>query len=219
MAYHQVQAKTALADGLEVEEVEHLTEAVVEQSSYAVKQHSIAACRSAMYASQTPTCTKIAQRRGQTRASPIWELLQLISCHITCNKDLRNNKEAEPSDGEEIGPHHRVSISVPVQSLSLFNLPSDYRMQGEIRNREAVGEQQLLQHEVGVADTHERTETRAAPDPSKFPGSFSPAFMDNLDGLDTKVKKTPPTKIKKQQTLSLVGEDGLLRMLVKKERW
>ena len=89
----------------------------------------------------------------------------------------------------------------------MFNPPSDYRMQGEIRNREAVGEQQLLQHDVGAADAHDRPEARAAPQPSKSSSSSLPAFRDNLIGLDRKVKKKPPTKIKKQPTLSLVGED------------
>lgn len=53
-------------------------------------------------------------------------------------RDLRNGREAEPSDSNEVGPEYRASMLVPAQPMSLFDLPSDYRMQGEIRNRGAV---------------------------------------------------------------------------------
>lgn len=59
-------------------------------------------------------------------------------------RDLRNDREAEPSDSKAADPEYRASVLVPTQPMSLFNLPSDYRVQGEIRNRDAVGKQQLL---------------------------------------------------------------------------
>lgn len=65
-------------------------------------------------------------------------------------RDLSNDREAEPSDNEEVVPYHKASVSAPKQRVSLFSLPSDYCLQGEIRSKEAIGRQQPIQPDMLV---------------------------------------------------------------------
>ena len=95
-------------------------------------------------------------------------------------------------------------------------------MQDEIRNREGLGEPQLLQPDcVSLAEANDQIGARAAGQNFESLASSSPAFMDNLQtvpgSLDRKIKKKPLTKIKREQALSLVVDGGLQRVPVKKE--
>ena len=65
-------------------------------------------------------------------------------------RDLSNDREAEPSDNEEVIPYYKASVSEPIQRVSLFSLPSDCRLHGEIRSKEAIGRQQPIQPDVLV---------------------------------------------------------------------